>query len=96
MSIPMKKYTFIDDEQWHQRFMEPNVDGGTQFYLASEADARILELEKYKHAVEEHNESCQVRCGVGDQEAVRCQYRPYFVNNGRRCPECPVHEKIVL
>lgn len=54
---------------------------------------RIAELEKYEHAVKEHNKQCQQRCGVGDQEGVACGYRPYFP---RRCPHCPVHETIEL
>jgi len=69
-------------------------DEGMLYYPVDVVDARIAELEKYERAVKEHNEQCQQRCGVGDQEAVQCRYRPYFVSNGRRCPNCPVHEKI--
>lgn len=57
---------------------------------------RILRgmLEEAMGLIEEHNHAMQVQCGIGDQEAVRCQYRPYFVNNGRRCTDCPVYDKI--
>jgi hypothetical protein len=65
-----------------------------EVFLTSDVNARIAEMEKYERAVKEHNEQCQQRCGIGDQEAVRCKYRPYFEKTGRRCPDCPVHEKI--
>lgn len=54
-------------------------------------EERIKELEA---AIRTHNKECQDLCGRGEQEAVRCQYRPYFENNGRRCPECPTQWKI--
>ena len=51
-------------------------------------------VEGAEAAIHAHNRACQERCGRGDQEAVRCKYRPYFENNGRRCPDCPTHERI--
>lgn len=41
-----------------------------------------------------HDTDCQALCGIGEAEAVACGYRPYFLNNGRRCPTCPVHDQI--
>ena len=61
--------------------------------LVSQCQSRIEQLEA---AIRQHNDDCQSMCGVGDQEAVRCKYRPYFENTGRRCPECPVDFKIAF
>lgn len=36
-----------------------------------------------------HNADCDARCDMD-----RCGYKPYFENNRRRCPNCPVYEKI--
>ena len=44
--------------------------------------------------IERHDSSCQDLCGRGEHEAVACGYRPYFENNGRRCPTCPVHDQL--
>lgn len=62
----------------------------------AEREARIAELEKYKAAVEAHNAECQRLCGIGDQEAVRCGYRPYFEYSKRRCTTCPTDWIIYL
>lgn len=66
--------------------------------LAASAAAAIRTLsadcESLAKALQQHNEGCQQRCGVGDQEAVTCGYRPYFEGSGRRCPNCPVHDMI--
>jgi len=43
----------------------------------------------WKGLVLAHNAECEERC---DKE--RCGYAPYFEANGRRCPTCPVYEKI--
>ena len=43
----------------------------------------------WKGLVLAHNAECDERC---DKE--RCGYAPYFEANGRRCPTCPVYEKI--
>lgn len=51
-------------------------------------------LASAERAIFNHNRACQDRCGRGDNEAKGCKYRPYFLNNGRRCPDCPVYEKI--
>lgn len=57
--------------------------------------ARLAELEaerdRLRGLIDEHNNECVRRCGEGEQEGVRCGYRPYFP---RRCPECPRHEMI--
>lgn len=37
-------------------------------------------------AIADHNSECASVCGDGEQEGVRCGYRPYFP---RHCPECP-------
>lgn len=55
--------------------------------------ARVAELER---RITEHDEGCRDICGRGDQQAVRCGYRPYFVNSRRRCPECPMDDIIGL
>ena len=65
--------------------------------LRAELAAKTAECQAllaYKLAVEEHNAGCQSRCGIGDQEAVECKYRPYFLNSRRRCPNCPTYEMI--
>jgi hypothetical protein len=41
-------------------------------------------------SIQEHNAMLQHRCGDG----ARCGYRPYILNSGRRCPTCPVYEKV--
>jgi hypothetical protein len=60
----------------------------------SEVTALKRENERLTGILERHNTSCQDLCGHGDEEAVRCGYRPYFKNNGRRCPVCPVDDII--
>ena len=57
------------------------------------SEQRVGQLLK---AMNDHNNDCQQRCGVDDQEAVACQYRPYFENTGRRCSTCPTYEKIYI
>ncbi|MGD9590830.1 MAG: hypothetical protein AB7Q37_18490 [Pyrinomonadaceae bacterium] len=52
------------------------------------------EIERLRQLIADHNAGCQSRCGVGEQEAVACGYRPYFERNGRRCTHCPVYEMI--
>ena len=85
----MKKYStpaYVDNESGVTEF------GSVDVYLASEVDARIAELEKYKHAVERHNRECDDLCN----NAATCGYKSYFEANGRRCTTCPVYMKIVL
>jgi hypothetical protein len=41
-----------------------------------------------------HNAQLRQRCGEGYSEGVRCGYRPYLLNSGRRCTHCPVYEQI--
>jgi hypothetical protein len=57
------------------------------------ADVAILKAQRdaAEKAISDHNEACLDRCGRGEEEGVRCKYRPYFP---RRCPECPRHEMI--
>ena len=75
------------------------IDGhGIEWVDLHTHKARIEALrsraESAERAIHAHNRSCQDRCGRGDQEAVRCKYRPYLKYSGRRCPDCPVHERI--
>lgn len=46
--------------------------------------------------VTDHNDGHQKQCGVGENEATKCGYRSYFLFNGRRCPQCPVHDLIEI
>lgn len=73
----------------------------------AELKAVALETERHRSALKsyaaelerritEHDEGCRDICGRGDQEAVRCGYRSYFVNSRRRCPECPMGDIIGL
>ena len=43
----------------------------------------------WKSLVLSHNEDCESRCDMD-----RCGYKPYYEYSKRRCPDCPVHEKI--
>ena len=43
----------------------------------------------WKGLVLSHNEDCESRCDMD-----RCGYKPYYEYSKRRCPDCPVHEKI--
>jgi hypothetical protein len=43
----------------------------------------------WKALVLNHNADCESRCDMD-----RCGYKPYFEHNKRRCPDCPVHERI--
>jgi hypothetical protein len=61
------------------------------YRLSAGITALAQERDEAVRAIREHNDECQQSCGVGDQEAVRCKYRPYFKANGRRCPECRVY-----
>ena len=47
--------------------------------------AVIAAVAELMDAVADHNLARRNMCGNGDQEGVRCGYRPYFP---RRCPEC--------
>ena len=54
----------------------------------------IAEAEKqpdWKSLVLNHNADCDARCNMD-----MCGYKPYYENNKRRCPNCPVYEKIEL
>ena len=53
-------------------------------YCALHADV-VRAVGDLMEAVADHNRDCRDMCGSGDQEGVRCGYRPYFP---RRCPEC--------
>lgn len=57
------------------------------------ANRRIAQLEDH---IKSHDDSCQDQCGHGDQDAAECGMRAYFEYNGRRCVNCPVHDKIGL
>jgi hypothetical protein len=50
---------------------------------------RGLLLAEARGLINAHNAACQEACGVGNLEAVRCGYRPYFEKTGRRCTNCP-------
>jgi hypothetical protein len=56
--------------------------------------ATLIALVDCAKAITDHNEACQAMCGIGDQEAVRCKYRPYFERTGRRCTTCPTYYMI--
>lgn len=60
--------------------------------------AENAELREHANAlavdIETHDHECQRLCGEGDQEALGCGYRPYFEFSGRRCPHCPIHNKL--
>jgi hypothetical protein len=49
------------------------------------------ERDELRALIREHNDGLRQACGLGDDEGVRCGYRPYFP---RRCPECPVQWSI--
>lgn len=57
--------------------------------LMEKIESQRREIERLNVLIDYHNHTCQSACGFGELEAVRCQYRPYFVATGRRCPECP-------
>lgn len=61
--------------------------GSERFVKATDYDALVSHIAT-------HDADCQALCGIGEAEAVACGYRPYFLNNGRRCPTCPVHDQI--
>lgn len=56
----------------------------------------LTRVEELRAAIKRHNDGCQARCGYGDQEAVRCGWRPYFEGSGRRCPTCPTYNVIEI
>lgn len=58
-----------------------------------EANARVAALEAH---IKTHDHGCELACGIGASEATGCGYRPYFIYNGRRCPDCPKHDMIGL
>ena len=61
--------------------------------LRSYAEDCLARLRVAVGLIEQHNQSCRMICGEGDQEGVRCKYRPYFP---RHCPECPLDDIIEL
>lgn len=64
----------------------------------AEAELAALRAERYSllGKITDHNNALQAQCGVGDQEAVACGYRPYFEHSGRRCPNCPTDNMIPM
>jgi len=54
-----------------------------------EALAQPEQEPDWKGLVLSHNEDCESRCDMD-----KCGYKPYYEYNGRRCPDCPIHEKI--
>lgn len=62
---------------------------GTSWIFGVQAHVDYLE-----GLLRENNEACQALCGIGDQEAVACGYRPYLLSSGRRCPNCPTFDII--
>lgn len=71
-----------------------SVPAGAVREMIVAGEAHYARLARAEAAIREHNAGCQSRCGVGEQEAVACGYRPYFERNGRRCTHCPVYEMI--
>lgn len=71
--------------------------GPLQHHIDSLRDENA-ELREHANAlavdIETHDHECQRLCGEGDQEALGCGYRPYFEFSGRRCPHCPIHNKL--
>lgn len=76
----------------YQILDERNSGEPAKHALMRAAADRIAELEKFERAVKDHNKSCQDRCS----NAATCGYVQYFLANGRRCPNCPVHDSIEL
>ena len=60
-----------------------------QINAIKEALAQPEQEPDWKGLVLSHNEDCESRCDMD-----RCGYKPYYEYNGRRCPDCPIHEKI--
>lgn len=67
-------------------------DGEFAFIGPSFVDA--ADYDRLEAHITRHDECCQDMCGRGDLEAVACGMRAYFEYNGRRCVNCPVHDKI--
>lgn len=67
------------------------AEKGTEYVLAHINQDLRAERDALLEAIQNHNAVLQNACGNGEQEAVRCQYRPYFVASGRRCPDCPTY-----
>ena len=76
----------------------------TSFYTIGDRDKAITAMKEllaqpeqsntcgepdWKGLVLSHNEDCESRCDMD-----RCGYKPYYEYSKRRCPDCPVHEKI--
>jgi hypothetical protein len=75
------------------RELEAQCDrvGSMNVDLYAELEKASAERDRLRGLIDEHNSDCVSRCGEGEQEGVRCGYRPWFP---RRCPECPRYDMI--
>lgn len=73
--------------------LEPMIPAAGHAALRSYTEDCLARLRVAVGLIEQHNQSCRMICGEGDQEGVRCKYRPYFP---RHCPECPLDDIIDL
>lgn len=69
------------EDQDHYKQTEEAITAIKEALAQPEQDWRALVLN--------HNADCDARCDMD-----RCGYKPYYEYNGRRCPDCPVYDKI--
>ena len=66
-----------------------NIDFTKEIAALRQAIAEAEKQPDWKALVLNHNADCDERCNMD-----RCGYKPYYEYSMRRCPDCPVHEKI--
>ena len=86
-SVGPDGYYDMDAWKWLDWAMEQEPRGKNS--LAQPEQSNTCGEPDWKGLVLSHNEDCESRCDMD-----RCGYKPYYEYSKRRCPDCPVHEKI--
>ena len=86
-SVGPDDYYDMDAWKWLDWAMEQEPRGKNS--LAQPEQSNTCGEPDWKGLVLSHNEDCESRCDMD-----RCGYKPYYEYSKRRCPDCPVHEKI--
>ena len=70
-------------------FDEPYAADTSRKAITAIKEALAQPEPDWRALVLNHNADCDARCDMD-----RCGYKPYYEYNGRRCPDCPVYDKI--